>query len=96
MQSSKHLKTCEFGHTYYKSSDCLACPSCAQREKPKEGFMARLSAPARRALVSNNIISLAQLTTFSQAEIAALHGMGPSGIIKLEQALMEAKLTFKQ
>lgn len=43
-------RTCEHGHSYYKKSDCPTCPICESKRKPKEGVLALLSAPARRAL----------------------------------------------
>lgn len=54
----------------------------------------KLSQPARRALASVGITGLEQLTTVSEAEIAKLHGMGPSGIKLLRQALAEHDLSF--
>lgn len=55
-QSTK--RTCPQGHTYYKSSSCPTCPTCESLAKPDEGFLAQLSAPARRALMSKGIDSL--------------------------------------
>ena len=46
----KTLRTCDKGHQYDKSSDCPSCPICEQERKPDSGFLARLSAPARRSL----------------------------------------------
>ena len=42
-----------------------------------------LSAPARRALESNGVTSLQQLSTYSEKEILKFHGMGPASLPKL-------------
>ena len=90
-----HLKTCEKGHQFYKSSDCPTCPICEKERKPKDGFMANLPAPARRALESKEIDSIEKLATYSEKEILSLHGMGKSSIPKLKAALEEMGLAFK-
>jgi predicted RecB family nuclease len=91
----KTLRTCNAGHTYYKTSDCPTCPTCEKERKPKDGFLSLLHAPARRALANKGIQTLEELSTHSKAEIASLHGMGPSTIPILEQALRERGLQFK-
>ncbi|EQB36950.1 MULTISPECIES: RNA polymerase alpha subunit C-terminal domain-containing protein [Virgibacillus] len=96
INSRKTLRTCEQGHSYYKSSDCPVCPICEQEHKPKNGFLSLLSAPARRALENNNITSLQQLSQYSEAEILQFHGIGPSSIPKLKQSLEENGLSFKK
>lgn len=92
---SKQQKVCPKGHTYYKSSDCPTCPICEQERKPESGFMTTLSAPARRALENAGILTLKKLSTYSKAEILALHGMGPSSIPKLESILTGKGLSFR-
>lgn len=89
-------RTCSKGHTYLKSSSCPVCPVCEQFKEPKDGWMAGLSAPARRALTNKHITSLKQLSRFSEKEILQLHGMGPSSIPLLRAALKEEQLTFKK
>jgi DNA-directed RNA polymerase alpha subunit len=88
-------RTCSNGHTYYKSSDCPTCPKCEQERQPKSGFLAELSAPARRALEHNQITTLEQLSGYSEKEILKLHGMGPASLPKLRTALEEAGLSFR-
>ncbi|TND01812.1 MAG: hypothetical protein FD123_4188 [Bacteroidetes bacterium] len=92
----KNLRTCRKGHTYYKSSDCPTCPVCEQERKPKDGFLALLSAPARRALENKGIATLKQLAACSEAEILKLHGMGPASLPKLHSALKGEGLSFKK
>lgn len=54
----------------------------------------KTSAPAQRALAGAGIATLAQLSTFSSAQIEQLHGMGPKAIGILRQALAANGLTF--
>ena len=42
---------------------------CAHERKPDEGFLSKLSAPARRALEHNGITTLQQLATYREKEI---------------------------
>lgn len=93
--SNSTLRTCKYGHKYYKSSDCPTCPVCEENKKPKNGFMAALAAPARRALEKEKITSLMDLSKWSEEEIMKLHGIGPSSIPKLKKALKEEGLQFK-
>lgn len=57
--------------------------------------MAGLSAPARRALEQAGIQSVKDLARHSEKEILQLHGMGPSSLPKLKEALKKQGLTFK-
>lgn len=93
---SKKLKTCEKGHSFYKSSDCPTCPICAAENKPESGFLSLLSAPARGALEHAGISTITKLSQYSEREILALHGMGPKSIPILREALSEAGLAFAQ
>ena len=92
----KTLKICPKGHHFYKSSDCPVCPICEEENKPGTGFLARLSAPARRALVDKGVTTLAQLAKFTEAEILSLHGIGKSTLPILNNALSEGGLSFKK
>lgn len=93
--SEKELRTCSNGHKYYKSSDCPTCPTCEQENKPESGFLALLSAPARRALVHHGITSLQKLSEFSEMEVLKLHGLGPASLPTLRASLEEEGLTFR-
>lgn len=95
MTTKGTLKTCTKGHQFFKSSDCPTCPICEEECKPKDSFLALLSAPARRALERENIKTLEDLTRWTEKEILQLHGMGPSSIPKLKKALTESQLSFK-
>lgn len=93
--SKKSLRVCEKGHKYYKSSDCPVCPICANANKPDDDFLSTLSAPARRALQNIGIATPQQLANYTEAEILALHGMGPSTIPRLHAALKKNNLSFR-
>ncbi len=54
-----------------------------------------LGAPARRALVNEKIMRVSDLAKFTQAQIEALHGMGPSTMPKLLTAMKEEGVKFR-
>ncbi|MBK0402218.1 RNA polymerase alpha subunit C-terminal domain-containing protein [Adhaeribacter sp. BT258] len=89
------LKTYPNGHQFYKSSDCPTCPVCDKESKPEAGFLATLSAPARRALENNNIFTLEQLSALSEKDVLKFHGMGKASLPKLRETFKIAGLTFK-
>jgi predicted RecB family nuclease len=93
--SKKTLRTCPKGHRYYKSSDCPTCLICEEERKPKDGFLAFVAAPARRALENNGITTLKQLSKFSEEEVLKFHGIGIASLPKLKEALSEKGLSFK-
>ncbi|MDB5255840.1 MAG: hypothetical protein JWM14_535 [Chitinophagaceae bacterium] len=95
-EKKKSLRTCPQGHTYYKSTDCPTCPTCEAKRKPETGFLAKLSAPARRALEGKKIKTLKQLAKFSETDLLELHGLGPGSIPTLRSALKEEGLAFKK
>ncbi len=88
-------RTCAAGHTYFKSSTCPTCPTCEAARTPDEGFLATLGAPARRALEREGITSLTALAQYSARALLTLHGLGPSTMPKLRQALEGAGLNLR-
>ena len=97
--SKKTLKTCNRGHTFYKSSDCPVCPICWSgyyKNRHLNDFPEKISAPALRALLSAKITNLSELSKFSEKEILQLHGMGPKSIPTLKSALQSKGLIFKK
>jgi predicted Fe-Mo cluster-binding NifX family protein len=56
---------------------------------------AKLSKPAQRALMGAGIFTAKDLARHTRAEVAALHGIGPSAFPVLESALKAAGLKFK-
>ena len=59
-----------------------------------DALPAGLSKPALRALHGAGYTSLWQLTKATEAQLLALHGLGPNGMAKIRAALDEAGLTF--
>ena len=59
-------------------------------------FLSMLPAPARRALESNGINSLKKLSQLTEKAVLSFHGMGPSSIPKLKEALQAEGLSFKK
>mgnify|MGYP003349309285 FL=1 len=53
-----------------------------------------LAAPARRALVNGGCTRLEHLVSLCRRDVAALHGMGPNALAKLDEALKAAGLAF--
>jgi len=62
-------------------------PARATTHPNADVFPPGLSGPALRALANAGIGSMAQLAQRSKSELAALHGMGPTGVRVLEAAL---------
>ena len=61
----------------------------------ENNFLSVLGAPARRALENQGITTLQRLSEFNEKEILSLHGMGPSSMPKLKEALLREGLSFK-
>ncbi|ALS75907.1 RNA polymerase alpha subunit C-terminal domain-containing protein [Planococcus rifietoensis] len=95
MPAEKTLRICDHGHRYYKSSDCPTCPVCNEENKPQRGFLRELSAPARNALLGEQIDTLEKLSSYSEKDILALHGVGPASLPVLRRHLAQAGLSFK-
>ena len=60
-----------------------------------DAFPDSLGAPAKRALENNGIKTLKQLSEYRESEILKFHGMGPSSLPKLREALLAVGLSFK-
>nr|WP_102273092.1 RNA polymerase alpha subunit C-terminal domain-containing protein [Cytobacillus massiliigabonensis] len=96
MIEEKSVRVCEKGHKYYKSTDCPSCPTCNKENKPKSGFLSKLSSPARNALVHNGIDTLHELSNYTEKEILKLHGIGPASLPIMRSSLQEEGLSFKE
>jgi len=55
----------------------------------------KVSAPVRRAFARAGYTRLEQLAQVPESEIETLHGMGPTGITALQDALDERGLAFR-
>lgn len=90
------LRICKNGHRFEKTSDCPVCPECSSEEmnnKYSEEFPF-IGAPAFRALDHIGIVSLKDLTKYSEKELLALHGFGPKALRLLNERLKEKGLAF--
>lgn len=96
MATEKMKKTCQFGHTFYKSSNCPTCPTCEKLKEPASGFLALLSSPARNALLHHNIDTVQKLSNFTEKEILKIHGIGKASLPAFRKALDEEGLNFKK
>jgi DNA-directed RNA polymerase alpha subunit len=94
--TKKTVRTCRKGHQYYKSTDCSTCPICEAEKKPADGFLASMSAPARRALEHAGIATEKELSAWTEKELLKLHGFGPASLPKLRAALKVKGLSFKK
>jgi predicted flap endonuclease-1-like 5' DNA nuclease len=55
-----------------------------------------IGGPATRALAGAGITQLQQLTRWSEADLAKLHGVGPKAVRILREALRERGLAFAE
>ena len=53
-----------------------------------------LAKPAHRALASEGVTSLEQLSSFTESYILALHGVGKNGMVRLKEAMDAAGVKF--
>lgn len=93
--AQKINKICEFGHTFYNSSDCLTCPTCEKQREPETNFLDLLSSPARNALLHHGIDSPQKLSTCMEKELLKLHGIGKASIPVFRKVLEENGLAFR-
>lgn len=96
MVTQKTKRTCEYGHTFYKSTDCPTCPTCEKLKEPASVFLALLSNPARNALLHYGIDTIEKLSNYTEKEILTIHGIGKASLPTFKKALEENGLTFKQ
>ena len=61
---------------------------------PSEIDGLKLAKPAQRALAGAGITRLAQLARATDAELLALHGMGPNAMTLLKAAMRAKKRSF--
>jgi hypothetical protein len=54
----------------------------------------KLAAPAMRALAANGLTNLAKLSRCTEADVAALHGMGPNAMKSIRTSLKAQGLGF--
>ncbi len=86
-------KVCVNGHTFEKSSDCPVCPICEKAKRPNAQFP-KMGAPAQRALANAGIVTLGDLARWHEADVIALHGMGPKAMLELKIFMKQHKIVF--
>lgn len=74
----------------------ISCPTCDKENKPKNGFLSKLSSPARNSLVHEGIDTLKELSKYTEKEILKIHGIGPASLPILRMELEEERLSFKE
>lgn len=79
-----------------KTSECPSCPQCEAARAPTDGWMAKLVAPARRALEGAGINTLKELAARTEQDLLALHGFGPSTLPILRKELNAAGIQFQR
>ena len=62
----------------------------------KAAFPPGVSGPALRALSSAGVRSMADLTRWSETDLATLHGMGPKALKLLRDALITSGWSFRR
>lgn len=55
-----------------------------------------LGKPAQRALINSEIYTTKDLSRWTRRGVAKLHGIGPSALPKLDEALRADSLSFKR
>jgi hypothetical protein len=68
----------------------------ARKPRPEGTPLPRIGAPATRALRSEGLTTLEQVATRTEAELAALHGVGPVALDRLREALAERGSAFAE
>lgn len=68
----------------------------ARTDAVRDQFPRGVARPALRALLSAGITRLEQLKKWREADLAALHGMGPKAITTLREALRAKSLDFRK
>ena len=76
------------------SPDPMAQPSESTHPN-RASFPSGMSGPSLRALSVAGIRSMNELEVWTEADLAALHGMGPKGIRILREALAVTGRTFR-
>lgn len=66
----------------------------ASKNPVAQSDLPKLAAPAMRALSASGLTSLAKLSRCTEADVAALHGMGPNAMKSIRTALKAQGLGF--
>ena len=66
----------------------------AAKKSAPANDLPKLAAPAQRALARAGVTDLSRLAQMSEADVLALHGMGPNAMTTPKTAMKARKLTF--
>lgn len=84
-----------------KYNDLAACDITSGRVDPRSydeldraWHAIGLAAPARRALVNADLMSMEDLSRVTEKHVVGLHGMGKSTLKRLVAAMADAGVTF--
>ena len=66
----------------------------AAKKAPPASDLPKLAAPAQRALAGAGVTNLSKLSRTTEADVMALHGMGPNAMTSLKTAMKASKLGF--
>jgi predicted Fe-Mo cluster-binding NifX family protein len=66
----------------------------AAKKPPSDSDLPKLAAPAMRALKAAGLTTLAKLSRTSEADVMALHGMGPNTMKTIKAAMTAHGLSF--
>ncbi len=63
-------------------------------KKEPASDLPKLAAPAQRALAGAGVRDLSDLKRMTEADVMALHGMGPNAMASLRTAMKAKRLSF--
>ena len=66
----------------------------AAKKTAPDSDLPKLAAPAQRALAGAGVTDLSKLSQMTEADVMALHGMGPNAMTTLKTAMKARKLSF--
>ncbi len=66
------------------------------RKTDSASDLPKLAAPAQRALAGAGVTRLSDFTRMTEADVMALHGIGPNAMTTLESAMKAKKLSFSK
>jgi hypothetical protein len=72
-----------------------ASGTAALAESMRDAFPRGVGQPALRALAARRLLTLEQLTTVTETELLAMHGMGPKALRILRDAMQLRGLSLR-
>lgn len=72
-----------------------ASGTAALAESMRDAFPRGVGQPALRALAARRLVTMEQLTTVTETELLAMHGMGPKAVRILRDAMQLRGLSLR-